>query len=209
MRSTSCNKSLRLSQGFYRLLLAAYPAEFREEYGREMLLLFRDLCLEEARANRRLGIARVWIRALVDLAHSAPQERLQNFKKEFAPLKALKTITLALIVYAVVVIVVGKLLVSGRAYLPYALGAMLDSLLSIGIAFNFVVLILMTTKLLSPVKAVRAACVAVVFFVTMFLALISPSARPNAVALTTLVLSLLFWFGAHRLWAHRKENSPA
>jgi hypothetical protein len=209
MPSSSFNKSLQLSQGFYRLLLAAYPAEFRDEYGREMLLLFRDLCLEEARAKRRLGIARLWIRAFADLAHSAPRERLQNFKRGFDPLKALKTITLALIIYAGVVIICGKLLMSGKAYLPYAVGAMLDSLLSIGIAFNFVFIILLTTKLFSPVKAVRAACVASVFFVTIFLALISPAARPNAIVMTTLVLSLLFWFGAHRLWARRKENSPA
>ncbi|MBV9958721.1 MAG: hypothetical protein JO360_09885 [Acidobacteria bacterium] len=193
----------RLSQSFYRLLLAAYPAEFRQEYEREMLLVFRDLCREHRQSG--LGLVRVWMRALLDLAQSAPRERLQNFRKGFDPLKTLKTITLALIIYAAVVIIGGKLLVSGRAHLPYALGAMLDSLMMIGIAFNFIALVLMTTKLLRPVKAVRAACIAVVFLLAAVLAFLPAEARPNGVAVTTMVLSLLFWFGAHRLWAQRRE----
>ncbi len=149
-QSPSFDKKLSLSQSFYRLLLAAYPAEFRDEYGREMLLVFRDLCRERAQTNGRLGLMQAWIRALLDLARTAPGERLQSFRKEFDPARILRTFILALMVYAVVVIVFGKLLIGGKAYLPYALGAMLDALLTIGIAFNFIFLLLMTTKLFSP-----------------------------------------------------------
>ncbi len=32
------------AERIYRLLLRAYPPDFRAEYGREMVLLFRDQC---------------------------------------------------------------------------------------------------------------------------------------------------------------------
>jgi hypothetical protein len=76
-----------------------------------------------------------------------------------------------------------------------------------GIAFNFIALVLVTTKLLRPVKAVRAACIAVVFLLAALLAFLPAEARPNGIAVTTMVLSLLFWFGAHRLWAQRREQA--
>ena len=34
------------AEPIYRLLLRAYPPDFRAEYGREMVLLFRDQCRE-------------------------------------------------------------------------------------------------------------------------------------------------------------------
>ena len=34
------------AERIYRLLLRAYPADFRAQYGREMVLLFRDQCQE-------------------------------------------------------------------------------------------------------------------------------------------------------------------
>jgi putative ABC transport system permease protein len=51
----------------YRLLLRAYPAEFRHEYGREMEQLFSDRLAEELPR-------RVWQAALGDLLIAAPRE---------------------------------------------------------------------------------------------------------------------------------------
>jgi hypothetical protein len=56
----------------YALLLRAYPAEFRASYGREMMLLFRDL-----RREGRGGVG--WWRELVlDVLRSAPRRRLEG-----------------------------------------------------------------------------------------------------------------------------------
>jgi hypothetical protein len=194
-------KLLCLSQKLYGLLLAAYPADFRREYGREMARVFRDLCREKARSRKGSGLVDVWLHTFLDLACTAPKERVQRFRREFDLMRVLRTFTLAILVYAGVLLIFGRLLVSGKPYLPYAVGALFDSLISIGIAFNFLVLILVNTRLLNPVKAVRGACFAVVLLLLTFLALIPSEARPGGVAATMLVLSLLFWFGAHEVWA--------
>ncbi|HKS28202.1 MAG TPA: hypothetical protein VJS44_10300 [Pyrinomonadaceae bacterium] len=207
--SNLSKSSQSLSELFYALLLAAYPQEFRREYGREMLQVFRDCCRAETERSGRLGAMRVWARTALDLARTAPVERLHTLSGRLNVMKALRTIALAIVVYIAAVMIVGKLLVAGRAYLPYAAGAMLDSLLSIGIAFNFIALILVTTKIARPVKAVVAASVCVVLLLSAVLLLLPAEARPGATAMTTMVLSLLFWFGAHRWWAHRREQSAA
>jgi putative ABC transport system permease protein len=54
------------SERIYRLLLRAYPRDFRDEYGQEMSLLFR------ARAGE--GRLRLWFQVLGDLLLHAPRE---------------------------------------------------------------------------------------------------------------------------------------
>ena len=55
----------------YRLMLRAYPAEFRREFEGEMLLLFSDL-----RRERGSRSVRFWAGQLWDVARSAPALRL-------------------------------------------------------------------------------------------------------------------------------------
>jgi len=61
-----------LAERIYRLLLRAYPPAFRAEYGREMVLLFRDQCQESD-----LHSVGFWARVLGDVARSAPALRLE------------------------------------------------------------------------------------------------------------------------------------
>jgi hypothetical protein len=56
----------------YRLLLRAYPREFRTRYAREMAMVFRDRA-REAGAN---GVG-FWVAMLLDVARSAPRLRLE------------------------------------------------------------------------------------------------------------------------------------
>ena len=58
----------------YRLLLTAYPREFRARFGSEMVQLFQDQ-LQAARATGGEGVTRAWLRAIGDLAVSAASER--------------------------------------------------------------------------------------------------------------------------------------
>ena len=59
----------------YRLLLRAYPAGFRAEYGREMVLVFRDRRREAAARGIRFWWDMIW-----DVARSAPALRLDAFR---------------------------------------------------------------------------------------------------------------------------------
>jgi len=64
------------AERIYRLLLRAYPPDFRAEYGREMVLLFRDQCQESD--VRTLGF---WARVFWDVARSAPALRVEAWRK--------------------------------------------------------------------------------------------------------------------------------
>jgi putative ABC transport system permease protein len=58
---------LRLYRGF----LALYPAEFREEYGRELCLVFVDRWRDQ---RSPAGLLMVWLEALAGIFHEAPKE---------------------------------------------------------------------------------------------------------------------------------------
>ena len=60
------------AERIYRLLLRAYPPDFRAEYGREMVLLFRDQCRESD--VRTVGF---WAAVICDVARSAPALRAE------------------------------------------------------------------------------------------------------------------------------------
>ncbi|HXD72842.1 MAG TPA: hypothetical protein VN628_03865 [Vicinamibacterales bacterium] len=61
------------AERIYAALLRMYPAPFREEYGGEMLSVFRDL-----RASRRSTPVRFWSFVLRDVFTSAARERLEG-----------------------------------------------------------------------------------------------------------------------------------
>lgn len=62
---------LRASLRFYRLLLLAYPREFREEYGPHMEQVFRELCRDEIAMGGIWGYLGLWIRIVLDVAATA------------------------------------------------------------------------------------------------------------------------------------------
>ncbi len=66
-----------ISERVYRVLLRAYPEEFRRSYGRQMEQVFRDLCREETRRGGGVGLVRLWVRVGLDLASSAAVERIR------------------------------------------------------------------------------------------------------------------------------------
>jgi len=67
-----------ISVNVYRFLLAAYPAKFRQEYGEEMLQLFRDCALRAVRQNGPEGMVRLWAVTFFDLIQSLFKEHLQK-----------------------------------------------------------------------------------------------------------------------------------
>jgi hypothetical protein len=76
----------RASLWAYRLLLRAYPPQFRQEYGDEMLRLFRDSLLD---GGYQRGLIGVWAHILLDLLITAPQERIAAARASLARRRAL------------------------------------------------------------------------------------------------------------------------
>jgi hypothetical protein len=67
---------LRVSVRLYAGLLIVYPRTFRETYGREMVLLFRDCNRDAVRRGGLRGLPALWGRTLGDLACSGWRERV-------------------------------------------------------------------------------------------------------------------------------------
>lgn len=65
---------MKISERIYRGLLRLYPRDFRDEYGREMSLLFR--------ARVREGGPRLWLQVLGDLLLLAPHEHWSIVKQD-------------------------------------------------------------------------------------------------------------------------------
>jgi len=117
----------------YRLLLRAYPPDFRAEYGREMVLLFRDQCRESD--VRSLGF---WARVFYDVARSAPALRMEAWRQNtrtmevLMKLAAILTVLLGVlgILNAVVEWVAGsKGAIDGAYVLAVVLGVFASALL--------------------------------------------------------------------------------
>ena len=66
---------------FYRLLLFAYPASFRAEYGREMCAVFAR---RRRDASGPLGVAWLWLETLADTAVSALRVQLDVLGQDVA-----------------------------------------------------------------------------------------------------------------------------
>lgn len=207
------NRRLVLSQRLYGCLLLAYPSEFRQEYGPQMAQAFRDRCREEAkRRDQGRGLVRLWTDTLLDLLRTAPREHLENNRKGAPVMKALRTIALAIIAYALLFVLTGMFLHSNRERLPFLVGTFIDSLVAIGILFNFFFLVLATTGLLPAVRAVivSGAITAVLVLVLVLLSSrAAPDGGPNGTAIIAMVASYLIWFGVHWMWAQKKNQAQA
>lgn len=77
------------AERIYRLLLRAYPPEFRAEFGREMELVFRDQCRDND--VRTFGF---WARVFWDVLRSAPALRAEATRTVEGPMKVAAVFTL-------------------------------------------------------------------------------------------------------------------
>jgi hypothetical protein len=70
--------SVRVSVALYRLLLFAYPSEFRREYAQAMIQIFRDCCLRDTRRAGLYGLLGLWLRTTLDYLVTVIGEHLQK-----------------------------------------------------------------------------------------------------------------------------------
>lgn len=69
---------LVISEQVYALLLVLYPAAYRQEYGRHMLQVFRDICRNSYRTNGAWGVVELWLSALLDLFITVIEQHRQE-----------------------------------------------------------------------------------------------------------------------------------
>jgi hypothetical protein len=107
------------SERLYRALLAAYPREFRREYGPQMRQVFRDLCREERRKNRKTGLGQLWIRTALDLATTALGARISGLGRPYSKEVGLNDYKLAGLGFA---LLLAPLYFVSASLLKYGLG---------------------------------------------------------------------------------------
>src|SRR5258707_7780174 len=84
------------AERIYRLLLRAYPPDFRGQYEREMVLLFRDQCRESDVHTVGFWAAVIW-----DIARSAPALRMEAWRESS------RTMGVVMRIAAVLTVIVG------------------------------------------------------------------------------------------------------
>lgn len=67
----------------YRTLLWLYPAEFRVDYGPEMLRLFRDRCRDERWISGPWGLIRLWAETALDLVRTVPGAHAEAARRRY------------------------------------------------------------------------------------------------------------------------------
>ena len=96
--STAANRSVRA----FRALLALYPAAFRDEYGRELSLVFVD---RYRAADSTWERARLWCEALAGILAEAPREHTRMIRHDLR--YAIRALHQHALVTATIVITLG------------------------------------------------------------------------------------------------------
>jgi hypothetical protein len=195
------------AQKIFRLLLLAYPSEFRREYGPHMTQVFRDCYRAEEREPGRF-----WVATVLDLIRAAPREHLERLGKENSIMKNLRRDALALLGTLGIVVIAFLLLSYGRKHGVHSIivfGYVLDALVTAGILGNIIVFLLVKTTRLNPVRTALWTFLVISAAPVLLLALTvgrsDPQFRLGSVAIGY-VVSFLFWFALHWMWAKSKRQ---
>jgi hypothetical protein len=100
-------QSVRWSVRIYEKILLAYPAEFREKFASEMILLFHELATEAIRRRGRFGLFLFWCRVLGDLLRTAPQELGSALWGRFIMKTAIRTVLWGVLATLIEMVVFG------------------------------------------------------------------------------------------------------
>lgn len=196
----------------YSILLLAYPQEFRQQYGSQMVLLLLDC---QRNASNRPALMRLWLRTLVDLVRTAAGEHLQNMRKENRFMNKLRTNLIAIGGCLVIIIGAALLLNYGRSHQVSSIllfGYVLDALVVTGVAGNLIVFLLVRLTTLRPLRVALWTFLIVSVATALASTAIAGSVDPNFNAANVVigyVVSFLFWYGLHWLWSQKLKPSES
>lgn len=201
-----------VSQTLFELMLAAYPREFRREYGSHMVQLFRDCHRAETRKKRSFGIGRLWLSVLYDLARTAPREHWDNLGKDNSIMNKLAKDAIALLGCVGIIIVAFLLLSYGRKNeVPAILmfGRALDAVVTAGIVGNLIIFLLVKTTRLSALRIALWVLIIVHAALLLVATIIGSRVDPQfnfGKVLLGYAVSFIFWFSLHWIWAKSKSD---
>ena len=196
-----------MSRRVYAALLFAYPAEFRREYGQQMIQVFGDSYRAKDSNGMRKSTLRFWLHALSDLAASATKEHVDSLGKETSFMNSLRRDVLPLLGCIGIIVVALCLLNYGRNHQVSSIllfGYALDALVTAGVLGNLIVFLLVKTTKLNPLRTAFWTFLAINGTLLLVAALIGNSVDPQfrlGSVLVGYVVSFLFWFGLHWAWS--------
>ncbi len=191
---------MNISCKFYGFLLLAYPPEFRQRFGAEMVQVFRDSYRVE---TSRRSLPGFWLWTLYDLVVSAAKERSrkENTIMNRNVVAALGSI--AIIVVAFILLTYGR---KNEVASILMFGYVLDALVTAGVVGNLIVLILNKATKLDPLRT-AIWTFAIVHGVLLLLVLLIARGNDPRFNLTATVIGYLvsfaIWAGLHFAWRHR------
>lgn len=200
-------------QRFFRIILLAYPREFRHEFGPDMVQVFRDCYRAAERTGGPLGVWRLWLHTLLDLIRTAPKEHLEKLGKDGSVMNNLRKDALAFLGCIGIIVIAFLLLTYGRKHEVSAIllfGRSLDALVTAGVVGNLIVFLLVKATRLNPLRTALWTFLVVNAVLFGAAALIGSSVDPQfslGSVLIGYVVSFLFWFGVHWMWAQRKAST--
>lgn len=206
---------MTFSQRIFQIMLVAYPPEFRREYGPHMVQVFRDCYRAEQQAKSRLGIGRLWVHTLIDLIRAAPSEHLDKLRKDNWIMNKLRKngfailVTLGIIVGAFLLLSYGR---SNEVSWILLFGHVLDALVTAGVTGNLIAFLLILTTRFNPLRIALWTLLVVHGLLLILSVVIGSRVDPQfklATVLVGYVVSFVFWFGLHWMWAQRQRSLPA
>jgi len=207
------SKDTRWFLSIYSILLLAYPREFRQEYGSQMVLLLLD-CQRDARTAP--ARTRIWLRTLIDLVRTAPREHLEKIRKDNTFMRNLRTDLFAIGGCVLIILAALLLLNYGRSHQVSSIlvfGFALDAIVFTGVLGNLIVFLLVKLTNLRPLRIAFWTFLIVSLVPALALTFIAIAVDPKFNAPNVLigyVVSFFFWYGLHRLWANKlKPVEPA
>lgn len=204
-----------ISPRVYRILLLAYPAQFRREYGLQMAQLFRDSWRYQGRQGTKFGLLHLWLRTLLDLIQTVPHEHLHNLGKEKSLMNNLRKDALAVAGCLAIIVIAFFLLQYGRSHnVPSILlfGYILDAVVTTGVIGNLVVFFLTKTTRLNSLRTALWTFLILNGVPAILLAFIGSRIDPQfslGSVLVGYVVSFLFWYGLHWMWAQKGRGQVA
>lgn len=199
-------ETTNLSCRIYRVLLAAYPSDFRREYGQSMLQVFRDSSRDAAMRSRKVATVNFWLTILCDLVVSASKQHLENFGQENGAMNNMRRDLIAVAGCAVIILAAFMLLSYGRVreIAPVLVfGRVLDAVVFTGIIGNAVVFLLVKLTKWDSFRIALWTFLVVTALPAILLAVVGSKVDPQfrlGATMLAYVVSFVFWVLLHYLW---------
>ena len=198
------------SKQLFKLLLHAYPRDFRLGYGSEMTQVFCD-CYRDSNSRGFSTVLELWLHTVVDVIRTAPMERWETLRKGES-MKNVKRDAIGLLACVAIIVVVLLLLgyvrtLSGSIVM---LGFALDAIATAGIVSNLVIFVLMMTRRVSTFRTALWSLVIVNGALLLIATLIGMRVDPGfsfPIILIAYVVSFLFWLTIHWIWSQLRTRT--